>query len=44
MLRDYFGEGAGKTSIEFFFDINNIFNRTAMSGFYTTTATLMMMV
>lgn len=37
MLRDYFGEGAGKTSIEFFVDINNIFNRTAMSGFYTTT-------
>ena len=37
MLRDYFGEGAGKTSIEFFVDINNIFNRTAIAGFYTRT-------
>ncbi|NLO18963.1 MAG: TonB-dependent receptor [Ignavibacteria bacterium] len=37
LLKDYFGDGAGNTSIEFFFDINNVFNRTAIAGFYTRT-------
>ena len=36
-MRDIFGDGAGNSQIEFFIDINNILNRTAVAGFYTRT-------
>ncbi len=37
MLKDYFGDGAGNMAISFFVDVNNLFNRTAIVGFYTRT-------
>ena len=37
MLKDWFGDGAGHSAIEFFVDIYNLFSRAAVTGFYTTT-------
>ncbi|MBI5325775.1 MAG: TonB-dependent receptor [Ignavibacteriae bacterium] len=36
-FKDWFGEGAGKTSIEFFIDIFNLFNRRTASDYYVIT-------
>jgi outer membrane receptor protein involved in Fe transport len=36
-LKDIFGESAGSTSIQFFVDINNLLNQTAVVGLYSTT-------
>ncbi|MFA6570627.1 MAG: hypothetical protein WCT77_05260, partial [Bacteroidota bacterium] len=35
-LRDWFGESMGTSSVEFFFDVNNLFNLRGVTGFYTT--------
>ncbi len=37
MLKDIFGESAGNTSVQIFVDINNLLNRTAVVGLYSTT-------
>ncbi len=37
MLNDIFGESAGKTTIQLFVDINNLLNRTVVTGLYATT-------
>jgi outer membrane receptor protein involved in Fe transport len=36
-LKDWFGDGAGKSSIEFFVDVNNIFNNRSVAGVYART-------
>lgn len=36
-LSDYFGESVGHTSIEFFFDVYNLFNLTGVTGVYSRT-------
>jgi len=38
MMRDVFGDGAGNTSFEIYFDVNNLLNRTAVAGVYSSTA------
>lgn len=37
LLRDYFGDGAGRAQIEFFVDIYNVFNNRQVAGFYART-------
>ncbi len=37
LLKDIFGESAGNTTIQFFVDITNLLNRTAVLGLYSTT-------
>ncbi|MFP4368242.1 MAG: TonB-dependent receptor [Candidatus Kapaibacterium sp.] len=36
-LNDYFGEGVGNTTLEFFFDVFNLLNRTAARSVYSAT-------
>jgi hypothetical protein len=38
LLKDWFGDGAGNSSIEIFFDIENLLNNTQIASFYTRTA------
>jgi outer membrane receptor protein involved in Fe transport len=37
MLRDYFGEGAGNTSLDLFVDVTNLLNRTVAVAYYSST-------
>ena len=37
MMRDIFGDAAGSTSFEIYFDINNLFNRTAVRAVWPRT-------
>lgn len=37
LMRDIFGESAGNSSFEVFFDINNLLNRTAVAALYVRT-------
>lgn len=37
-LKDWFGDGAGHSSIQFFVDINNLLNNTAAQSYYSTTS------
>lgn len=37
LLKDVFGESAGNTQVQIFVDINNLLNRTAVTGVYATT-------
>lgn len=36
-LKDWFGEGAGKTMLEFNIDVLNLFNQIAVTGYYART-------
>lgn len=37
MMKDIFGESAGNSIFEFYIDVSNLFNRTAVTSFYTST-------